>query len=288
MRELMGKRILGCVWAVIVALGISVAHAGITVTFDELSDYTETIPGKGSYYNGKDPAQTSDYTRDASWTSQGVKFNLSYSRATFFGSTYEFWNGWAYSNVNDTTTAGFTNQYAAFTGTDHSGTGNKNYAVAFPESVIDLPENYAAQSIYVTNTTYAALYIRDGDAGGFDPPGPYLDDDYFDVVFTGYAGPSATSAVTGEVKFRLAQGPNPINTWELVDLTALNQFGLARSIAVTFDSSDVGSFGINTPMYVAIDSFSLAAVPEPSTGVLTALGACALLLRRRRTERAVP
>ncbi len=263
--------------------GAAPCPAGLTVTFDELSVYTETT-AKGSYFNGRDSSATGDYSRDASWSSQGVGFNLTFNRQTFGGTSFEFWNGWAYSNVNDTTTPGFANQYAAFPGLDHSGSGNRNYAVAFPQSIIDLPVGLQAASVAVAITTYTALYIRDGDAGGFDPPGPYGATDYFDVVFTGYAAPGAGSSSTGQVKFRLAEGPNPITGWEAVDLSGLNAGGTARSIAVSFESSDVGAFGINTPTYVAIDSLALAdvaAVPEPSAGLLLAAAACVLMWRRR-------
>ncbi|MDY6839745.1 MAG: DUF4465 domain-containing protein [Thermodesulfobacteriota bacterium] len=39
------------------------------------------------------------------------------------------WDGWAYSNMTDTTTAGWTNQYSAITG--GGAGGSANYGVAY-------------------------------------------------------------------------------------------------------------------------------------------------------------
>jgi hypothetical protein len=78
------------------------------------------------------------------------------------------------------------------------------------------------------------------------------DHDFFDVVFTGLA---ADGGVRGKVTasladFRTASSPGVLATWATVDLAGL---GTVRSIDVSFLSSDVGSYGINTPLYVAID-----------------------------------
>lgn len=242
----------------LLAASASAAHATTTIDFDEL-----------------DPGNRPDYFDDITgFTSQGVSF----SAASF--------SGFSYSNDNDTTTPGFGNQYAAYTGTDFSGTGN--YAINFyspftPTSVIDLPAGQTAQSVYVTNTTYAALSMLNGDSFAKAFGGQTGDDpDYFDVIFTGFAGGNATGGETGTVTFRLADytfADNSldyiVDTWELVDLTAL---GNAASIQVSFASTDVGGFGINTPQYVALDN--LVIVPEPAGLGLLALGGLVLLRRR--------
>ena len=195
-----------------------------------------------------------------------------------------FYGGWTYSNDNDTVTAGFTNQYAAYTGTDVSGTGN--YGVAYGSSVIDLPAGQTPISVRVTNTTYAALSMLNGDGYAKQFGGVTGDDpDYFDVNFTGYSGATGGGAETGSVTLRLADytfSDNTldyvVDTWQLLDLTSL---GGAASIAVSWESTDIGSYGINTPTYVAIDKLVL--VPEPIT-VLLLLPAVALVGMRRRVS----
>ncbi len=200
--------------------------------------------------------------------------------ATFQGG---FYSGWTYSDDSDTVTPGFTNQYAAYTGADLSGSGN--YGIAYSSAVLDLPAGQTPVSVYLTNTTYAALSMLQGDSyakvfGGVSGDDP----DYFDVTFTGYSAAGATGAVTGSTTFRLADytfSDNAqdylVDTWELVDLTPL---GTAASIGLSWDSTDVGTYGINTPLYVAADNLVL--VPEPGTALVLLSGSGLMGLGRRR------
>lgn len=240
--------------------------AQTTTDFDGLN-----LPASG-FVNGGPVTSTTLYNVD------GVVFNNSFTDT----GTFTFWSGFSFSNVNDTSTPGFGNQYAAYTGTDVSGDGN--YAVAFPTAFIDLPLGQSIGSIRVTNTTYAALSMLNGDTFAKQFGGVTGDDpDFFDVIFTGYTGSGASGSETGTVSFRLADytftdnsNDYIVDTWELVDLTGL---GDANSIGISFASSDAGSFGINTPTYVALDN--LVIVPEPSSLAILALSGIATTRRRR-------
>lgn len=241
---------------------VSGAASPLVVTFDDL-----TLSGSNSYYNGGSTTNTNG------WTSQGVGFGNGF---TDWGGGFTSWNGFAYSNVNDTTTGDFTNQYAAFTGTAYAGS---IYAVAYSGSqdFINLPVGYAPQSVRITNTTYAALDMANGS--GFSKQ--FAAGDFLTVTFTGYSNASATGAATGSTTFYLGDfldGKSTIvNTWELLDLTPL---GSPASIGLSWASSDVGPFGINTPTYAALDNLTLAAVPEPGAAVLLACGMIAGLAAR--------
>ena len=71
------------------------------ITFEELTTFTGANPaGGGSFYNGNSGSNTSN---SLGWTSQGLFFNNTYNSS--FGG---FWNGWSYSNVINTPSAGFT------------------------------------------------------------------------------------------------------------------------------------------------------------------------------------
>lgn len=203
------------------------------------------------------------------------------------------WRGTAVSAVSNTTDGTFANQYAAFPGSAASGGKYgvyywSEYAIntlGFTPNYIDLPAGTRPLSVKATNTTYAAITMRDGDGFGFAKKfgGTTGNDaDFFKAVFTGYAGPAGTGGVTGSVEFYLADfRPSDnaqdyiVGDWRTVDLTGL---GAARSIYIGFVSSDVGFFGINTPTYVAIDD--LTVIPEPAA--LGLLAPAALLLGRRR------
>lgn len=259
-------------WAAVACLSVVACPAlatPVVVTFDDL-----TLSGSNTYDNG------GPTTNAAGWTSQGTFFGNSF---TDWGDGFTSWDGFAYSNVNDATTPGFTNQYAAFTGTAYSGT---IYAVAYAgaQAFINLPAGYRPGSVRITNTTYTALDVADGSAfsRAFGPG------DFLRVTFTGYGGTSATGVPTGSTTFYLADfrngGSTIVNTWELLDLTPL---GSAVSIGLAWESTDVGEFGINTPQYAAIDDLTLTPVPEPSGVALLACGGAMVgtLAWRRRRQR---
>lgn len=239
---------------------------------DALADFEDLNLPADSFYNGSDNA--------GGFTSSGTFFNNTF---TDFGGGWTGWTGWSYSNVNDTSTMGFGNQYAAYTGTDVSGSGI--YAVGFADGAyFDLAVGETAQSVYVTNTTYAALSMLNGDGFAKQFGGTSGDDaDYFTVTFTGYDTLGGSGGVTGSVEFyladyRFADNSNDyiVDSWELVDLTAL---GEARSVGLSFASSDATSGWVNTPTYVALDN--LATVPEPAAALLLSGLASLSLLRRR-------
>lgn len=274
------KALCGLAAIVVIAWSCTAAAETIVVNFNDRALDVDT------FYNGG-PVTNSD-----GWTSQGVFFGNSYS--SDFGG---FWNGFAYSNVDDTTTVGFTNQYAAFTGTAHS---DSIYAVAFsgPQAFINLPAGYTPESVRVTNTTYAALDMANGS--GFSKQFGYSDElgnpvldgtfpDWFMVTFTGYASAGGTGTMTGSIDFYLADYRFEANAddyivdmWTFLDLSPL---GNAASVRLTWASSDVGTFGINTPVYAAIDSLTIAPVPEPGTWALVAGAVIAALGLRRRSAR---
>ena len=71
-----------------------------------------------------------------------------------------------------------------------------------------------------------------------------------------------------------------MDQWTDVDLSIL---GDVYGLSFDYESSDIGSFGINTPTYFAIDNIDIQAVSEPSTLLLFGLGIAGVLqLRKRR------
>jgi hypothetical protein len=248
------------------------AWAGAAAATPLVIDFSDLTLAPDSFFNGGPDTNTDG------WVSQEVSFGNSFNSS--FGG---FWNGFAYSNVNDTTTGNFTNQYAAFTGTAFAGS---IYAVGYRGSraFIDLPLGMLPTSVRLTNTTYTARDLVTGS--GFSRP--FSAGDFLTVTFTGYAEAAATGSATGATTFYLADFRDGksliVDTWELLDLAPLVAAGQPASIGLTWDSSDKGQFGINTPTYVALDALTLAPVPEPGTWALAAAAvaaAAAVRLRRR-------
>ena len=219
------------------------------------------------------------------WSAGNIDFNNTF---TDFGGGFTGWDGWSYSNVANSTAPGFGNQYASF---PDNTTGN-TYAVAFTDSAyFSFSSNHIVNSADITNTTYAALSMRDGDSFAKKFGGSSGNDqDFFRITFTGYTTADATGAANpNQVTVDLADytfSDNTqdfiLDTWRLTDLSGL---GTVRSVGVTFESSDVGTFGINTPTYFALDNLSVTAVPEP--GSMVALAAASVLgwaYRKRRRQ----
>ncbi len=197
---------------------------------------------------------------------------------TTFGAAFASWSqGFAFSSMTDSTTAGFTNQHAARTAI---GVNNSNnYGIAnqddfngvFPTlKLTGAAANNTVSGLYITNTTYAAISMRDGDFAG-KVFGDSLDangavdgtngEDWFLLTIKGYTGGNLT---TDSVNFYLADFRFANNAqdyivtdWNWVDLTSL---GAVDSLTFVLTSSDVGAFGINTPTYFAFDNLNDQAV----------------------------
>lgn len=220
------------------ALGASAQNIA---TFDDL-----TLTA-GTYYNGSDEA--------GSFTSGGVNFGNSYNSA------WSSWTGWAYSNTTDVTTAGFGNQYSAYAG--GGADGSANYAVNYSGNIA-FSSPRVVESIDITNTTFAALAMLNGDAytkqfGSVNGPDGNPDGtngaDFFRVLIIGM---DADSVAVDTVVFYLADYRFSNNTedyivdsWETVDLSSL---GAIKYLNFALESSDNGDWGMNTPAYFAMDN----------------------------------
>ncbi len=288
------------VMLIAVALPIASLPAATIVDFEGLP-----TPAPDLFYNG-DPnapaAVRTNYTTLGTdsvfgstrtlqtWTSGGVDFNNRYV------SDFASWDGWSWSSVQDAVSPDFTNQYASVTGGGSTTAGavdpGGTYAVAFDSGAyFNLPQATLLQSAQVTNTTYAAAVIAQGNQfskafGGNSGNDP----DLFTATFTGYSDLNATGAAIGNVEVVLADYRFTNNaedyilaTWLNVDLTPL---GAARSVGIQFASTDFSDFGgeifLNTPTYFALDNLTLVAVPEPTSAMLVAAGFGLMATRHRR------
>jgi hypothetical protein len=265
----------------LITLASSVGHAATIdlegVTMPNEQSYAG--PGGGTYWSGLVPP--TDGSIQSQFGSHGAHFT-NINNECCGGAT--FWNGFAYSRTGDTTTAGFSNEFSAYAG---SGSGDSaTYGLAYvggeaaPRVAFDTPTVLA--SAMFTNTTYAALSMRDGDSfakrfGGADGTDP-------DFLRLTIVGRDSANAVTGAVDFYLADFRAADNTqdyivqqWTQVPLASL---GAVSALEFSLTSSDVGPFGANTPLYFAVDN--LAAVPIPAPVFLLAPALCVMLSRRRR------
>ncbi len=261
------------------AIGAASYSHAVVVDFDDLVLTVEPY-WTGPDPNGVDVAGQFGLERHGYFESHGARFVNRYDLQ------YRSWNGMAFSNVTDNTTPGFMNQHSAITGSGR-GAGEDIYAIASgyhdlatnvaqpvafdPTSpshldalpYFEAPAGMRAQSVWVTNATYPALAMRDGIEGDFPvekfggPSG--TDPDWFKL--SAYGTDATGVPLTNSVEFYLAdyRSSDPsedyiIDEWTLVDLTPLAG---AHRIHFNLSSSDVGSFGMNTPGYFALDDVLL-------------------------------
>jgi hypothetical protein len=196
-------------------------------------DFEDLALSAESYWNGSDGS--------GAFTSGGATLSNTYNAE--WGS----WDGFAYSNLTDTTTEGFAGQYSAVAGGGalNADTYVIGYCSAFATSppTVTFSSAQTVTGAYVTNNTYAYYSMLKGDQFAKQ----FEEGDWFRLTIT---GKDASGDVTGTVDFNLATGTNILNTWEWVDLRSL---GTVKSLEFSLSSSDTGEYGMNTPAYFAMD-----------------------------------
>ncbi len=222
------KRFLSFI-CVMVFFGFTCSASAQPADFEDLSLDPE------SFWNGSDES--------GGFFSNTVFFSNNYNAEWFS------WDGFAYSNLTDTTAQGFEAQYNAITG---KGKNNSDiYAICYVSSfaatpaTITLPAEETISGMYVTNTNYAYYSMKNGD----DFSRKFTEDDWFLLTITGI---DAEGETAGAVNFKLADGTDIVDTWTWVDLSPL---GKVKELTFSLSSTDNGDYGMNTPAYFAMDNF---------------------------------
>lgn len=218
---------------------------------------------------------------------------------------YDFYNGGiAISNFTDLTTGTYLNQCSVYNEAggiggfdiednpdpfsvaygysdsynDPNGTYNKcakiyltdaaGYKVVTEQSPVEgTVKTGTFNSVYVCNTTYTYMVMRDGNS--FTADGKSLEEQggWFKVQFIGFASDDTSAQPTGMVEYYLANFDSSktseagfcgsIRTgWNQVNLTNLGNN--VHMVVVNFVGSDSGDYGLNTPAYCALDNLSIS------------------------------
>lgn len=221
----------------------------------DFEDFTYT---SGDYWNGV----TASFGQYASAFTDGIAtFPNVYSIDDYGFGKFESWTGFAYSNMQDSTTKGFTNQYSAYPAA--GANGSSNYALCFNSrgrDTIKLTTATELSGAYFTNGTYGALSMLEGDMfakkfGGESGNDP----DWFLLTIRGLTNGSYTDSVLfylADYRFENNEEDYIVTEWEWVDLSGL---GMVDMVEFSLTSSDVGDYGINTPAYFFVDNFNSTA-----------------------------
>ncbi|MFZ4399610.1 MAG: DUF4465 domain-containing protein [Bacteroidales bacterium] len=219
-------------------------------TFDNLSLNPSTA------WNGSD--------NSGGFTSSGFFFENAF---TDFGGGMFSWYGFAYSNMTDSLTNGYTNQFSAITG--KGVLNSNNYAVSYVN--YDWMNNYKVHpntlrfatpkiisGFYATNNTYAYFSMLNGDGSLAKKFGGQSgnDPDWFKLQIKGFKNGNMTDTVNcflADFRFSIQTQDYILKNWKWVDLYSL---GEVDSLEFTLTSSDNGAYGMNTPSYFCMDNFN--------------------------------
>ncbi len=237
--------------------GVAIPATAQTIsTFEAL-----TLPGLDTaYVNYTQPGQDVGFAN-------GLAFFPTVYDTSSFG---PYWaGGFAYSNERDTTTANFTNEHAAKTGSGFGG--SQKYTVFFEPyfgvrmlRLTGLAQGQAVRGFYITNTTYAYGVMKNGDALA----GPRFGDststdtvharpDFMRVVARGYRNGmlKQDSAQFFLADFQASSAANDyiVKDWQWFSLLPL---GAVDSVEFWLFSSRNNAFGNLVPAYFAMDNFT--------------------------------
>lgn len=236
------------------AIVASLALVSSNTSAQTTADLENITLAPNSYWNGATANPT--VSTNGSFSSGNVIFPNTYNGA--YGGYWE--SGWSYSNMKDSTTAGYANEYSARTAVGY--TNSTNYAVAMGGAKLKF--NLTAQGkqmtgCYITNGTYAALSMKNGDSfakkfGGSTGNDP----DWFKLKIQKYLGGILSpndSVVFYLADFRFANNAQDyiVNTWQYVNLSSL---GNVDSLVFNLTSSDNTGGYMNTPNFFCLDNFT--------------------------------
>ena len=179
-------------------------------------------------------------------------FKLEY----FYNEEYAYWGGFVQSKVKDTDPANglFTNQYAVYNSAAASGESFMLfYYDAYNEPCdIRLKKDVTLSEVKLNLTTYTYASITNEAINDFART--FDEGDYLKVVFTSMKG-NEVKGVEECYVVDFRDGKREMATdWNEYLLTNLGE-GYNR-VRVTIETTDVGEWGANTPLYIAMDDLT--------------------------------
>ncbi|MDZ4747874.1 MAG: DUF4465 domain-containing protein [Saprospiraceae bacterium] len=226
----------------------------LSVVFCLPSGYTQTMAGfenfnlkPGEYLNNASP--------ETGFRSGSIEL------PNFYDAEFNYWAGWAVSADTNTITPGFLNQYSSISGAGALGTSTYCIGYIYDPIIVRLQPNSIGKpmiGMYINNSTYTYLSMRDGDSFAKKFGGETgLDPDFLLLTIKKYSGGAidddSINIYLADYRFPQSKRDYILSDWTYIDLTKL---GEVDSLELRMTSSDVGIFGMNTPAYVCIDQVS--------------------------------
>jgi len=220
-----------------------------TIDFEDL-----TLPGAQEFWNGSD--LSGDFM-----TGSGPIVTMQNYYDTAWGG---YWaGGFAYTNQVSDTMTGLNGQYSTYADGGMGGSGV--YTIGKNGSAVTIDQgtsNYELTSIRISNSNYAAHSMLNGDAFAKKFGGATGDDpDWFKLTIMGYNDTVFVDSVEfflSDYRFTDNSQDYIVKDWKEVTLgwTGIDKVVFALS------SSDVGTWGMNTPAFFALDEMVFSAITD--------------------------
>ncbi|MDD2961833.1 MAG: DUF4465 domain-containing protein [Muribaculaceae bacterium] len=223
----------------------AVAYIKVPVTGKKtMATFEDNYLAPESYWNGGKSTDPDEYSF--------TFFSGSYEFTNTYMPAYQFFGGFAYSNITATefdAAQMMTHQFRSTVG--HGASNSATFALAYTMgaetkiTVLGSEEGETVSGAYFTNTAYALSSILNGDSFN---PNPFRTGDFLKLVFKG------DDATGQEVEFYLADYRNEdatkhyaLTDWKWCDLSPL---GTVKTIKVELQASNV-----YVPVYFCMDNF---------------------------------
>ena len=188
-------------------------------------------------------------TQESTYGFENEVFEFEY----FYNEEYAYWGGFALSNVKDTDPANglFANQYAVFNDSAASG---ENFLIYYYDSfnepcdiVLKKPVHLSDVKLNLTTYTYASITNEAIN----DFARAFTDGDYLKVVFTAMKG----NEITGVDECYVVdyRDGKRIMATDWTEYSLVNLGSDYDHVRVTIETTDIGEWGANTPLYIALD-----------------------------------
>ncbi len=219
-----------------------------------IADFENLYLAPESYWEG--PEGNTDTNTESKF------YSGTYSFSNTYYPDWNYWGGYAYSNVTatDYNPAEFsTQQFRSVVG--HGADNSSNYAVVYAMGArtdIAVTHNVNGdiiQGVYLTNTacTYNSMINGDSFVGA-----PFTQDDWYKIIVKGTKADGTTT--TKEIYLADYRDSDPANhyiltNWKWFDLSSL---GTVTKISITVDGSRKNEYGLTIPSYFCMDNLGAA------------------------------
>lgn len=221
--------------------------AFILSSFGQTTVNFENVSLVDGVYNGAD--------QSGGFESGGLRFKNVYD------AQFQAWSGFGASNKTDSTTGTYANQYSCYAGGGAQGSEKYGVVYVFDPAIVKKASGTSQmlylQSFQFTNSTWAGVTMKNGDAFCKKFGGPTGNDpDFFKLrVFNHYSGfiTDSVDVYLADYRFTNNAADYIVKSWQTAQVNFTNPFD---SVSFRLESTDNGTFGMNTPAYFCIDNLT--------------------------------